>query len=644
MAMHRIAANFLTRLRDAIAWRLHRILGDKIVYGTLLVMARRWRSVINGPVYIAVVGSAGKTTAKELMRGMLSCKGKGVGNPGSFNNVEEIAMAVLRVRPFHSFFVTELSEDRPGVMDRPLALLRPSIGIVTVVQDDHLAAHASREALAQEMAKLVASLPATGTAVLNADDERVLAMTANCVAKVITFGTSVKAQLRAEDVSSVWPERLQMTLVRGSERVKVVTQLCGVHWVPSVLGAIGGGLAAGMTLAECATSIATVAPFEGRMQPVTTPEGVTFIRDDFKAPLWTLDGCFEFMKTAKATRKIIVIGELSDMASKKAQKYAKVASLAQEVADVTVFVGPWASSVLKAKRPGREDGLFVRAHVRDAAMLLNSMTRAGDLVLLKGTSKQDHLLRIIMARDERIACWRDDCQRMLFCDVCPDRMKPSGTALLSHQPAISSPSTPSPSVAHAAVAEQVIVGLGNPGAQYDGTPHNVGYEVVDQLAASLALTWEKTPEVWIARGASEGLPLCLVKMQTAMNLTGAGLKRLAQSMAFGPEQCVLVFDDLDLPLGTVKMRQSGSAGGHRGVASILEAFQTDAFRRVKVGVAPVAAEVDRLEYVLKPFDDESRPTVANAISISKARVLEMVFDSRRINGKRAVSPSHPMQV
>ena len=613
-------------LFHATAWRLRRLVGDQRIDGAIVKTAQRWRNFLKKPLFIGITGSAGKTTTKELLLGVLAHKYRGVANPGSLNVLPEVAKTIWRVRPNHDFCVTELSEDRPGVMDGNLALLRPDIAIVTVVQDDHLAAHASREALAQEMAKLVASLPATGTAVLNADDERVLAMTANCVAKVITFGTSVKAQLRAEDVSSVWPERLQMTLVRGSERVKVVTQLCGVHWVPSVLGAIGGGLAAGMTLAECATSIATVAPFEGRMQPVTTPEGVTFIRDDFKAPLWTLDGCFEFMKTAKATRKIIVIGELSDMASKKAQKYAKVASLAQEVADVTVFVGPWASSVLKAKRPGREDGLFVRAHVRDAAMLLNSMTRAGDLVLLKGTSKQDHLLRIIMARDERIACWRDDCQRVLFCDVCPDRMKPSGAAPLSQQMATSLPPTQDSLTEHTAidVAEQVIVGLGNPGAQYAGTPHNVGYDVVDQIAASLALTWHKTLEVWIARGSSNGLPLCLVKVQTAMNLTGAGLKRLSERMAFSPEQCVLVFDDLDLPLGSVKMRQSGGAGGHRGVASILEAFQSDAFRRVKVGVAPIGVTINRIEYVLKPFDEESRPTVAKAILASRARVLEIM--------------------
>jgi UDP-N-acetylmuramyl pentapeptide synthase len=213
--------------------------------------------------------------------------------------------------------------------------------------------------------------------------------------KVISYGTSPHAELRAEDIGSAWPDRLQLTLVRGAERVRLATQLCGSHWVPAVLGAVGGGLAAGLSLTECADGIARVAPFDGRMQPVTTPDGVTFIRDDFKAPLWTVDSCFDFMKAARAQRKIIVIGEISDIGPKKGNKYAKIATLAQEFADMVVFVGPWAPSVLTARKPGRDGALRAFGRVRDAAAYIGSITRAGDLVLLKGTHTQDHLRRIL---------------------------------------------------------------------------------------------------------------------------------------------------------------------------------------------------------------------------------------------------------
>ena len=138
------------------------------------------------------------------------------------------------------------------------------------------------------------------------------------------------------------------------------------------------------------------------------------------------------------------------------------------------------------------------------------------------------------------------------------------------------------------------------------------------------MDWITNPEAWIARGSVNGKCISLVKIQTAMNLTGAGLKQLSESMAFSPEQCILVFDDLDLPLGAVKTRIKGSAGGHRGVASILEAFQTDAFRRVKVGVGHASAKLDRVKYVLSAFDEESRAAIDQAISTAGAHVLELL--------------------
>ena len=634
------------RVRGAIAWRLHRLFGDRLVYGTLLIAAKYWRSAMRNTVHIAVVGSAGKTTAKELMLGMLAGSGRGVGNPGSFNNIEEIAMAMLRVRPWHKHFVTELSEDRPGMMERTLGLLRPRIGIVTVVRDDHLSAYASRDALAQEISKLVSALPANGTAVLNVDDERVAHMASACIANVITVGTSPHALLRAEDISSNWPNRLQLTLAAGTDRVRLQTQLCGTHWLPSVLGAIGGGLAMGLTLAECAVGIATVAPFEGRMQPVTTADGVTFIRDDFKAPLWSLDSGFEFMESAIAARKIIVIGEISDIASQKALRYAKVTSRALEVADIVIVVGPWATSALKAKRPGAKGALSVFTEVRDAAAFVNATARPGDLILLKGTAKQDHLLRIIMAREQDVACWRDDCQRMSFCDVCPDRTKPSGPPpLLQARTALqaSDHSALQESLA-AHDAEQLIVGLGNPGPQYARTPHNVGYQVVDHLAATLQLAWDEQPDVWIARGRYAGLPVCLVKVRLDMNLIGGGLKRLAQRMDFNPAQCVLVFDDTSLPAGSIRARQRGSAGGHKGVASVLAAFQTDAFRRIKVGVAPSDPTVDRIEYVLRPIASQDLEPLGRAVKAAEARLIEMLVRAGKAVDSSTLSCLDPIEI
>ena len=137
------------------------------------------------------------------------------------------------------------------------------------------------------------------------------------------------------------------------------------------------------------------------------------------------------MKAAQAKRKIIVFGEISDVRpSKRSERTRKLRYRAQEIADITIFVGPWASSV--SRRASLEERRHLRAftHVRDAAEYINSITCEGDLVLLKGTNRQDHLQRIILARNEEVACWREDCDRVSFCNECPDLNKPSGAPLL----------------------------------------------------------------------------------------------------------------------------------------------------------------------------------------------------------------------
>lgn len=593
---------------------------------------------MRNPVFFGITGSAGKSTTKELLTGILAQRRRGLGTPGNENVLPFIARMILRMRPDHDFCVAELTEEKPGVMDEMLPLLRPGVGIVTVARHDHISAYESPEGIVREMGKLVASLPRSGTAVLNADDERVLAMADACRGRVITYGLSPAARLRAESIDAAWPGRLALTVVYGDERVRVRTRLCGAHFVPSVLGAIGGGLASGLSLTECAEAIEHIAPFTGRMQPVTTDDGVTFIRDDFKAPLWTLDASLEFMRAAHAARKIVVIGELSDTGPGKVEKYAKAANKALDVADIAVFAGPWASSAHKARRVGRKEVLRVFSQVYDAARYVNSIARAGDLILLKGTNKQDHLVRIVLARAGAVACWRDDCQRGMFCDVCPSKDRPAGIHTLIPQGRSPADSATAASLPRVTSREAVIVGLGNPDPKYTGTPHNIGHALVDHVARAQGLSWTEYPDAWIARGMNEGHPVCLIKVRQVMNLIGGSLKELSDAMAFGPEQCILAYDDLALPLGAVRLRMNGSAGGHRGVASILEAFQTDAFARVKIGVGKDGAKSRQIDYLLSPFDASDREAVRQSIQAAAAQVLELARTHTKLSGPPTAAP------
>ncbi len=625
--MHPILTKPYVRLRDAFGWR-----AVAIWHFIALKAAKIWRKILKKPTFIAVTGSAGKSTAKELLQGMLTAKLRGKVNPSSFNQLFDVGRTVLGTRPTDDFCLMEMSANWPGYLDKSLALFQPTISIVTVVADDGLTAFRSREGVANEKVKLIEALPENGIAILNLDDALVAAMALKCKGRVITYGLSEGAEIRAQEISAVWPDRLSITIIRGNERVLIRTTLCGTHWVPSVLAAIAAATAMGLTLQECADGIAKVEPFVARMQPVITSDNVTFIRDDWKAPSWTLNACFEFMQAARANRKIMVIGTLADYSGSDTKEYARVARLAIEIADHVIFIGQWAAAALRVQAPGQRATLRAFSRVRDASDYINSILQSGDLVLLKGTTKQDHLLRIILARSAPFLCWKDDCKiNIYFCDECPQRNVASGAAPVP---------VPKKTIPELSIGEskdssdaivpqwQMIIGLGNPEPEFASTPHNVGYRSVDSIAETLNLKWESNDAAMIALGQWKGRDICLIKLRSPMNLSGAALMSVNESYPVDPINSILVFDDLDLPLGSVRTRIRGSAGGHRGVASILDAFQTDIFRRVKIGVGRPGENVDTTKYVLTPFPETDRDAVDKAIEGARERALALASGPR----------------
>lgn len=624
--------NVINRIWKGLEWRVRGPLDEARWAARCWILFRLaflYRPWLRNTTFVGITGSAGKTTAKELLAAILQCHlTKGVKGPGSFSFPYNIACLVLNTRASDAYCVTEIGLSSEFRIDLSVALFRPTVAVVTNIGHDHMSAYGGRDGVANEKSKLIRALPPNGIAVLNADDPRVMAMRSQFSGRTVTYGISEDAMLRGEAEEAAWPDRYSLIVHWNGESARVQTRLCGGHWTSAVLAALATAVAMGVPLAVAAVAVGKVEPFDGRMQPVTTDDGITFIRDDFKAPLWTLDASLQFMKAARAARKIIVIGELSDVGPKKGDTYVKAAIRAQEIADIVIFVGPWSSGVHKARRTDKDDALRVFGHVYDAAKYINSIARTGDLILLKGTTRQDHLQRIILARSGAIACWRDDCGRVGFCEACPEKSHPSGARVATPLPSDTKPESNSAPVATLRPGETVVVGLGNAEAKYDGTPHNIGFACMDHLASSFGLTWEALPEAWIARGIAANCPVCLVKARQYMNLTGGVLKELSENLSFAPAQCILVFDDLDLPLGAVRKRMTGSAGGHRGVASILEAFQTNAFRRVKIGVGKDGAKLDRVNYVLLPFDSADRAAVEQSLAAAAAIVQEMATCSK----------------
>ena len=338
------------KLVKGLGWRLHYIC-DQGLYRLTFMHRQRLRDTM----YVGITGSAGKTTAKDLIANILERHlSKGRKNPGSLNWPEDMVRVVLSTRRSDAYCVTEISTHGPGTMNLPLALVRPTVGVVTNIGADHLSAFKSRDAIAQEKGKLISALPHDGIAILNMDDPRVLAMRSQFPGRTVTFGLSGEAMLRGDAVQSVWPSRFSLTTTWNGESVHVQTQLCGTHWATAVLAALATGVALGVPLTVAAEAVASVEPFEGRMAPVVV-DGITFIRDDWKAPLSTVEPAFEFMRQANATRKVIVVGTISDYQGDSTRRYVEIGQMALAVADCVVFVGPRASAALRAKSDPKDE-------------------------------------------------------------------------------------------------------------------------------------------------------------------------------------------------------------------------------------------------------------------------------------------------
>ena len=359
-----------------------------------LAAATLRRRTLKRVSFIGVTGSCGKTTTKELTAAALASELRGRKSPGEGNGLAVTAKTVLRTTNRDAFCVLEVAAGKAGDLARAARLVRPRIAVVTHVGSDHRAVYRTLEATAAEKRKLLEHVTDGATAVLNLDDPHVIAMAEGFGGRVLTFGCSPGATLRAEDVRSPWPQRLSFTLRFGDRSFPVHTQLCGRHWVGSVLAAIGVAVAMGMPMERSIAALAAVPPTPGRMSPVARG-GVTFVCDHIKAPLWTMGSVFEFLAEGEAARKVAVIGTISDYPGSSSRVYRRVAEDALSVADEVLFVGPNARKALRARRDSDGPPLHAFGALPDAAEHLQSTLQAGDLVVLKGSSRPDKLHRLV---------------------------------------------------------------------------------------------------------------------------------------------------------------------------------------------------------------------------------------------------------
>jgi PTH1 family peptidyl-tRNA hydrolase len=159
-----------------------------------------------------------------------------------------------------------------------------------------------------------------------------------------------------------------------------------------------------------------------------------------------------------------------------------------------------------------------------------------------------------------------------------------------------------------------IVGLGNPGKKYEDTRHNAGFMVVDRLAERWAIPVNQDKfRAHIGEGRVHGQKVYLLKPQTFMNLSGESMRAFADFYKANLEDMILIYDDLDTALGSIRLRYQGSAGGHNGLKSIIAHMGTQQFNRIRVGIDRPQPGIDIADYVLSPFPKSSREALDQAL-------------------------------
>ncbi len=173
----------------------------------------------------------------------------------------------------------------------------------------------------------------------------------------------------------------------------------------------------------------------------------------------------------------------------------------------------------------------------------------------------------------------------------------------------------------------IIAGLGNPGKEYEGSRHNVGFMTLDRLAEKYHIeVREKAHKALIGKGVIEGQRVILVKPQTYMNLSGESIRSVMDYYKADPSEFIVIYDDISLEPGCLRIRGKGSAGGHNGIKNIIAHLGTQEFARVRIGVGAKPAQMDLADYVLGHFSRDEQAVMKQAYEDGAAAVVSMMTE------------------
>ncbi|MET9415347.1 UDP-N-acetylmuramoyl-tripeptide--D-alanyl-D-alanine ligase [Streptomyces klenkii] len=339
---------------------------------------------------IAITGSAGKTSTKDMLRQVLAEDGPTVATPKSYNNEIGFPTTVSQVRQDSRYLVLEMGARGKGHIDELCKIAPPRIATVLGVGSAHIGEFGSREAIADAKAEIVRALPAHGVAVLNGDDPLVAAMRADTDAQVITFGTGMDCDVRARGVKIDEEGRPSFSLRYGPKVVRVQLAVHGRHNVTNALAAAATAFAAGVPFGRIATALQRAQLTSGGRMDVHRHGRLTLINDSFNASPESMEAALEALQDVAGGRRMVaVLGEMAELGDEAAAWHDRIGRQVAKagVLQVVTVGGKFADALGEAARCVSSEVSVARAgDAQEALEMVRGLIKPGDTVLVKGAN------------------------------------------------------------------------------------------------------------------------------------------------------------------------------------------------------------------------------------------------------------------
>lgn len=351
-------------------------------------LAAGHRAGHGGPL-VAITGSNGKTTTKEMCASILAVLGACLKNEGNLNNEFGLPLTLLRRDAEHVNAVVELGMNHRGEIARLAAITRPTVGVITNIGTAHIEHLGSREEIALEKGDLLAALDAQSTAVVNADDALALSQAERTAARVSRFGFGAEADVRAEHVERL-EGRYAFELVTPAGRADVEVAGLGETAVANALAAAAAAVAAGASPEDIARGLALYRPVRGRLEPLTRSDGGLLINDTYNANPQSTEVALRILAGLGGSggRGIAVLGDMGELGDVAVEAHREAGRLAATLGiDAVYALGDRAVLVAEgATAAGMEStSIHVAGDWREITALLRKELGAADRVLVKGS-------------------------------------------------------------------------------------------------------------------------------------------------------------------------------------------------------------------------------------------------------------------